>query len=259
MVSRLSGLKQERKGARYQLDARIVLGEHVQVILRGRPIHPGVSHAPTRLITPHDLAELHHARYHLESDQELQEIFRSPGFRLRSLADLRGAPRDNPDEHALLEVTFWSAVNEVLESRGSGIIFSVASVISRYLRSAAFSLNPESQEGYRCLAELGKAVLAGLLRFRRSKYATSPRYIVLATSLNLQEAVSLPPRIVGYAIGTGVDRKLKIAAELLDVPAVTGLEVLEEKARALPFARLDGGAGTLEEVSESDSGSRTPP
>ena len=229
------------------------------MILRGRPIHPGVSQAPTRLITPHDLADLHHARYHVESDQELQEIFRRPDFRMRSLSELRGAPLDNPDEHALLEVTFWSAVNEVLESRGSGIIFSVASVISRYLRSAVFSLHPESQEEYRCLAELGKSVLASLLRFRKSKYATSPGYIVLATSLNLQEEVSLPPRIVGYAIGTGVDQKLRIAAELLEVPAVTGLEALEEKASALRFARLDGVAGTLEEISESDLGSTTRP
>lgn len=227
------------------------------MILRGRPIHAGVAVASTRLITPHDLADLHHARYQLASDQELQEIFRSSDFRLRSLADLRGAPMDNPDDHALLEVTFWSAVNEVLESRGSGIIFCVASVISRYLRSAVFSLNPESQEEYRCLAELGKSILAGLLRFRKSQYATSPTYIVLATSLNLQEAVSLPPRIVGYAIGTGVDRELKIAAEILDVPAVTGLEALEEKASALRFVRLDGGTSTLEAVVESDPGATT--
>ncbi len=222
------------------------------MILRGRPLHPGVTLGRTRLITPHDLADLHHDQRHEESDQELKEIFRSPAFRLHSLAELRGVPHGDPSDLEVLEVTFWSAVNEVLETRGSGIIFSVASVISRYLRSAVFSLSPTSQEEYRCLADLGKSVLAGLLRFRKTKYATSHSYIVMATSLSLQEAVTLAPRIVGYAIGSGVDLKLKIASELLDVPAVAGLEHLEERASELQFVRLDGGAGTLEGVSESD-------
>ena len=145
-------------------------------------------------------------------------------------------------------MTFWSAVNDLLESRGSGIVFAVASVISRYLRSAIFSLDPRAQEEFRCLSELGKSVLSGLVTFRRTKYSTSPSYIVLAPTLSLPEAVSLEPRIVGYAVGVGIDPKLRIAAELLEVPAVAGIPDVEEHAPQFRFARLDGDKGSLEAV-----------
>lgn len=226
------------------------------MILRGRPIHPGVALGPTRLITPHDLLDLHNTARHAEADQELKDIFRSPAFRVHSLSELSrtGAPPE--EQRMILEVTFWSAVNEVLENRGSGIVFAVASVISRYLRSAVFSLDRTSQKEYRCLAQLGKTVLSELLKFRKDKYSTSRSYIALASSLDLPEAVSLEPRIIGYALGTSVDAKLRIAAELLGIPAVAGLEALEEHARELGFVRLDGALGTLEGVAESDLASR---
>lgn len=219
--------------------------------LIGRSVHSGIVVAPTRLITPHQLAELHYSGRQVESDQELKEIFRNSSFRSHTLSDLGGRHSETSEDRTLLEVTFWSAVNEVLESRGGGIVYSVASVISRYLRSAIFSLDPIAREEYRCLAELGKSVLSGLLRFRRSKYSTSSRYIVLAGSLSLQEAVTLEPRIVGYAVGTGVDAKLRIVAEILEVPAVAGLEGIERQAEVFSYARLDGDQGTLESVDET--------
>lgn len=223
------------------------------MLFRGRPVHPGVITGPTRRITAHDLADLHHSKRHAELDQELKEIFRSPDFRIHALSDLSGtdlAPVQE-DKKMLLEVTFWSAVNDLLENRGSGIVFAVASVVSRYLRSAIFSLDQNSQEEFRCLSDLGKSVLAGLLKFRQAKYPTSESYIVLASSLNLPEAVSLEPRIVGYALGISVDVKIRIASELLGVPTVAGLEGIDEHVHELHFVRLDGDAGTLETVSES--------
>jgi len=220
------------------------------VLITGRPVYPGVVLGATRLITPHELLELHQSRHHQESDREIQEIFRSPDFRIHALSELSGTLPVEEDQKKLLEVTFWSGVNEVLESRGGGIVFAVASVISRYLRSMMFSLDPTSEREYRRLVELGRSVLAAMLAFRERKYASSPRYIVLASSLSLSEAVSLEPRIVGYALGTSVDVKLRIAAELLRVPAVAGLEGIEDHARELRFVRLDGTQGTLEDVPE---------
>jgi hypothetical protein len=129
------------------------------MILYGRSIHPGVAVAATRLITAHDLMDLHHSKRHAESDQELKEAFRSPAFRVHALSDLGGNPAGGEDQRTVLEVTFWSAVNDLLESRGSGIVFAVASVISRYLRSAIFSLDPRAQEEFRCLSELGRESL----------------------------------------------------------------------------------------------------
>lgn len=222
------------------------------MILQGRPIHWGVALGPTRLITAHDLLDLHDVSRHAESDRELQGIFRSPEFRVHTLSELSGTDAPRVEHRAILEVTFWSAVNELLENRGSGIVFAVASVISRYLRSAVFSLDPAAQEEYRCLAELGKSVLTELLKFRKDKYSTSRNYIVLASSLSLPEAVCLGPRIMGYALGSSVDVKLRIAAEILDVPAIAGLAGLEEHAGVLRFVRLDGAQGTLEAVAPSD-------
>ncbi|SRR5258708_6471701 len=218
------------------------------MILSGRPVHPGVAVGATRLLTSHDLIDLHHSERHAQSDQELKEIFRSPAFRVHALSDLAGTPEGGENQRSIIEVTFWSAVNDILESRGSGIVFAVASVISRYLRSAIFSLDPKSQEEFRCLSEFGKSVLSGLVKFRKTKYSTSPSYIVLAVSLDLPEAVSLEPRIVGYAVGSSIDPKLRIAAELLEVPAVAGIKGVEEHALLFRFARLDGGKGTLEAV-----------
>jgi len=159
---------------------------------------------------------------------------------------------EQTEHQALLEVTFWSAVNEVLDTRGSGIIYAVASAISRYVRSSIFSIDTASNEGFHELVSLGQSVLAGLLRIRHSLNADSPPYIVLAPSISLPDAVSLDPPILGFGLGTSVDAKLKIAADLLGVPMVSGLEGLEDHWPQLHFVRLDGTRGILEAVSDCD-------
>jgi phosphoenolpyruvate-protein kinase (PTS system EI component) len=221
-------------------------------ILSGRSIYPGTALGPTRLITPHDLLDLHNPAHDAESDRELKALFRSPAFRVHTLSELSGAGAAREERTEIMDVTFWSAVNELLENRGGGIVFAVASVISRYLRSAVFSLDPASQEEYRCLSELGKSVLAGLLKFRKDKDPASRSYIVLAPTLSLSEAVSLEPRIIGFAVGSSIDLKLRVIAELLEVPAIAGLDRLDALAREFPFAKVDGARGTLESVPESD-------
>jgi len=223
--------------------------------LTGRSVHPGVFLGPTRLVTSHDLVVLHHSEHHEESDRQLKAMLRNPDFQIHTLSDLSYLRDERAEHRTLLEVTFWSAVNEVLEVRGSGILYAVASVISRYVRSSIFSADPDSSEDFQGLVDLGTSVLGGLLQIRRPLPATSPAYVVLAPSLSLPDAVSLDPPIAGFALGTCVDAKLKIAASLLGVPMISGLEGLEEQAAELKWVRLDGTRGLLESAPRPHPGS----
>lgn len=212
------------------------------LLLKGRTVREGIAEAPARYFSTLRLADLHEKKFQDKLDLQLKGILGNPELPASVSAGLNaGAP--NPQ----VEASFWDAVKQLREHYQYSVLFSVACVIERQIEAPALRTRGGTQVGSQELLELGKRVLSKLLELRQVESAPSEGYVAVVPSLKISEAIGLEPRVLGLAIGRGIDSKVGVAADLLGVPAVVGLDDLERLGPRFRRVKLDGKEGTLEE------------
>lgn len=216
------------------------------LLLKGRPVREGVAEAPARYFSALRLADLHEKELQDKLDLELKGILGNPDLPASVSAGLNEGA-SNPH----VEASFWDAVKQVREHYQYSLLFSVASVIERQLESPALRTRGGTQVRSQELLELGKHVLCKLLVLRQVESTLTEGYVAVVPSLRIPEAIGLEPRVLGLAIGQGIDPRVRVAADILGVPTIVGLDDLERLGPRFRRVRLDGTNGTLEEIPES--------
>jgi hypothetical protein len=212
------------------------------LLLKGRTVREGIAEAPARYFSTLRLADLHDKGFQDKLDLQLKDMLGNPDLPANFSAGLNaGAP--NPH----VEASFWDAVKQMREHYQYSVLFSVASVIERQIETHALRTRGGAQVGSQELLELGKRVLSKLLELRQVESAPSEGYVAVVPSLKIAEAIGLEPRLVGLAIGRGIDSRVRVAADVLGVPAIIGLEDLERVGPRFRHVKLDGKEGTLVE------------
>ncbi len=212
-------------------------------LLKGRALREGIAEAPARYFSTLRLADLHEKKFQDKLDLQLKDILGNPDLPASVAAGLNAAA-PNPQ----VEASFWDAVKQLREHYQYSVLFSVASVIDRQVEAPALRTRGGTQVGSQELLEFGKRVLSKLLELRQVESAPSEGYVAVVPSLKIAEAIGLEPRVVGLAIGRGMDTRVRLAADILGVPAIIEIDDLERLGPRFRRVRLDGSKGTLEET-----------
>lgn len=215
------------------------------VLLKGRPVREGVAEAPARYFSVLYLADLHQQTFQDTLDLQIKGILGNPNLPASLTGGLLDGASNSP-----VEASFWDAVRQVRKHYQYGLLFSVSHVIERQIETPALRTHGGTQVRSQEVLELGKHVLSKLLKLRKVESVRREGYVAVVPSLRIPEAIGLEPGLLGLAIGRGADPKLRVAADLLGVPAVAGLDDLERVGPRFRRIRLDGKEGTLEERPE---------